>query len=59
MSDHLLCTVTITKTLTDDDIELEVEATTPEGNNVPLVDALGMIELAKDSLIRQSMGETD
>jgi hypothetical protein len=57
MTDHLLATVTITKTLTDDDVIIDITACDPEGDTMPLVDALGMIELGKDSLIRSSMGE--
>lgn len=53
-----LATITITKTLTSDDVLMFVDATTPDGgDDLPLVEALGMIELAKDTLIRQYMGE--
>lgn len=55
-----LATITITKTLTDDDVLIFVDATTPDdGDDLPLVEALGMIELAKDSLLRQYMGEDE
>jgi hypothetical protein len=54
-----LATITITKTLTDNDVLVFVDATCPDGEDVALVDALGMIELAKDTLIRTYMGGDD
>lgn len=55
--EYLLATITITKTMTNDDVILQVKATDPTGDDIALVDALGMIELGKDTLIRQKMGE--
>lgn len=52
--------VTITKLLVefgDDegtDVVVTIEAADPEGGQIALVDALGMIELGKDSLLRAS-----
>lgn len=57
MADFALATITITKTLTEDDVLVFVDATCPDGEDIALIDALGMIELAKDTLIRQAMGE--
>lgn len=54
-----LAVITITKTLTGNDVELFVDAACPDDSDVALVDALGMIELAKDTLIRTSMGYDD
>lgn len=56
---QVLATVTITKVLTEDDVLVYVDATLPADaeDDLPLVEALGMIELAKDTLIRQAMGE--
>lgn len=58
---QVLATVTVTKVLTEDDVFIYVDATLPadaEDEELPLVEALGMIELAKDTLIRQAMGES-
>jgi hypothetical protein len=58
MDDVTLATVTITKVLTeDDDILIRIDATCLDADDLPLVEALGMIELGKDTLIRQSTGE--
>lgn len=59
MSDDLtLATITITKTVTEDDVLVFCDATCPDGEDVPLVDVLGMLRLAEDTFIRQAMGET-
>lgn len=55
--DLTLATITITKTLTDDDVLVFVDATTAEGETLALVEALGMVALANDTLIRQAMGD--
>jgi hypothetical protein len=56
MGDVTLATITITKTLTKDDILVFVDATCAEGEELALIEALGMVELAKDTLIREAMG---
>lgn len=52
-----LATITITKSVTEDDVMVFVDATCPDDEDVALIEALGMIELAKDTLIRRGMGE--
>lgn len=47
-----IATITISKALTDDDVIVNVDS-----GDLPLIDALGMLEFAKDSLIREAMGE--
>lgn len=54
---QVLATITVTKTLTEDDVLIFTDATCPDGEDLPLVEALGMLELAKDTIIRQAMGE--
>lgn len=55
---YVMATVTITKVLTDDDVLIYCDATVPDSEeDVPLVEILGMIELSKDTFIRQAMGE--
>ena len=52
-----LATITITKTLTENDVLVFVDATCPDGDDVPLIDALGMLELAKSVLLDTAVGE--
>lgn len=57
-----VATVTIEKriiTLDDGSIDTvcTVQACDPDGAGIGLVDALGMIEFGKDTLIRDAMGE--
>ena len=60
MSDGLLLgTVVITKTLAADDILIDVQWTTPDGEDLAMVDALGMIEMAKDTILRSSDQQED
>ena len=47
-------TVTITRTVTNDDDLVFVDATCEEGDDLSLTEALGMIELAKATLIGQT-----
>lgn len=47
--------VTIVRTLTDDDVVDYVEAVVPGGDDLPLTEALGMMRLAEDTLIRERM----
>lgn len=51
MDDLTIGTITITKYLSDDAVLVSIEASDPDGDRLPLVDALGMLELAKDSLL--------
>jgi hypothetical protein len=52
MSEPLtLGTVTITRTLTGDDMAVEVSAETSDGDTLDLVESLGMLELAKMALL--------
>ena len=58
MSDAVrLATITITRDLTDDNDTVWVEAADACGEDLPLVEALGMLRFAEDSLIRLRMGE--
>lgn len=59
MTDMTIGTVTITKILTDDNVYVTTYSETPDGDPLLLIDALGMIEMAKDSLIRQARGEDE
>lgn len=59
-----LARVTITKVLVevgdeDTDILVKIECSTPDGDQVALVDSLGMIELGKDSLLQASRLDDD
>jgi hypothetical protein len=54
MDDVTLATVVITKVLTEDDIIIRIDATCLDADDLPLIEALGMIELGKDTLIRQT-----
>ncbi|MCW2759051.1 MAG: hypothetical protein JWO46_2797 [Nocardioidaceae bacterium] len=56
---YLLATIVITKTLTDDDVRVAVTVEDPEGDSIALVDALGMIEMAKDSLLHAPADDDD
>lgn len=55
-----IATITITSVLDDvSGVCTWTEAVTPDGEDVPLVHILGMFELAKDTFIRQAMGNDD
>ena len=51
--------ITIVRTLTEDDVLDTVEAVTPDGDDLPLTEALGMLRLAEDTLIRDRMEDSD
>jgi hypothetical protein len=52
MSEPLtLGTVTITRTLTGDDMAVEVSAQTSDGDTLDLVESLGMLRLAEAVLL--------
>lgn len=49
--------VVITRLMRNDDIVDHVTAETPDGCEIGLAEALGMMRLAEDTLIRSRMGE--
>lgn len=53
---RVIARVTITRFLTDDDIVDHVTAATAEGDELGLAEALGMMRLAEDTLIRSRQG---
>lgn len=56
----VIARVVITRTLSDDDDILDhVVAITNDGDELGLAEALGMMRLAEDSLIRSRMDEDD
>lgn len=52
-----LATITITKTLTEDDVLVCCNAAGTDGDDLALVEVLGMLRLAEDTFIRRAMGE--
>lgn len=55
--DLTIATITIIKTLTDDDVLVSCDASSPDGQDMALIDVLGMLRLAEDTFIRRAMGE--
>lgn len=55
----VLATVTITRYLTNDDIIDHVDAVTSDGYELGLAEALGMVELAKFTLVETYTSEMD
>lgn len=55
----VLATVTITRVLTGDDIIDHVSADTSDGYQLGLAEALGMMRLAEDTLIRSRVDDGD
>jgi hypothetical protein len=51
--------IEIVRTLTEDGLTDLAQAVDGEGEDLPLTEALGMLRLAEDTLIRVRMGETD
>lgn len=49
--------VIITRLMRDDDIVDHVTAQTPDGAEIGLAEALGMMRLAEDTLIRSRMSD--
>lgn len=47
----LLGTVTITRVLDEDDDRVYVDATTPDGEVLAVIEVLGMLELAKSIVL--------
>lgn len=58
MSSFEAARITIVRTVTEDDILDEVTAQTPDGDDLSITEALGMLRLAEDTLIRDRMGES-
>lgn len=56
-ADDEIARITIIRQLTDDDVIDHVAAVDPEGDDLPLTEALGMLRLAEDTLIRDRLGE--
>lgn len=50
-------TITIRRVLLGDRDFVTTEAVDTGGETLPLVEALGLLELAKDTVIREAMGE--
>lgn len=58
MSDAIrIAIITITRHLTEDNVLDDIEAVDGEGDDLPLTEALGMMRLAEDTLIREAMEE--
>lgn len=50
--------IEIVRTLGDDGDNVWVTAKDNQGDNLPLIESLGMIRLAEDTVIRVAMGES-
>lgn len=50
--------ITVVRRVTEDDVLDFVEALDGQGDEMPLTEALGMMRLAEDTLIRDRMGES-
>jgi hypothetical protein len=57
-SEMVIATVTITHVLTDERSIIYVVAEDASGDELSLVEALGLLRFAEDSVIRDRMGET-
>lgn len=55
----VVATITITRTLTSDDLIDRVTAADDEGNELGLAEALGMMRLAEDTLLRARLDDED
>jgi len=56
-SEWFTARITILRTLTEDDDVVSVEAVDGAGDDLPLVESLGLLRMAEDSVIRRAMGE--
>jgi hypothetical protein len=56
---QVLGRVEIVRTMTEDGLIDSARAADPAGEDLPLAEALGMMRLGEDTLIRERMGETD
>ena len=54
----LIATVTVTRVLTNDRDIIRVVAEDASGDDLALVEALGLLRFAEDSVIRDRMGES-
>lgn len=55
----VVATITITRTLTSNDLVDRVTAADDEGNELGLAEALGMMRLAEDTLLRARLDDQD
>ena len=56
----LVSCITISRYIEEDGQDLVyVEAVDSSGDVLPIVESLGLLELAKDTVIREAMGETE
>lgn len=56
---QVLGRIEIVRTMTDDGLIDSARAMDEAGEDLPLAEALGMMRLGEDTLIREHMGETD
>lgn len=56
---QVLGRVEIVRTMTDDGLIDSARAVDPAGEDLPLTEALGMMRVGEDTLIRERMGEAD
>jgi hypothetical protein len=54
-----VATITIRKTLTDDDLAITVDAVDDAGERLALLDALGLLEFAKLTLAEENLRDED
>lgn len=57
MTPREIARVTIIRHISDEDVIDQVEAVDTEGDDLPLTEALGMMRLAEDTLIRERMDD--
>lgn len=50
-NEYLVATVTVTKVMTDDDVLIYYEAVDADGDDIPVIDTVGMLEFAKHSVL--------
>lgn len=55
----LLGTVTVTKTLFDDDIVISTTWEKPDGDAIAAIDAVGMLEMGKNMILNPVEGDDD
>ena len=54
----LIARITVQRVLQDGRDVIYTEAVDAGGDNLPLVESLGLLRFAEDSIIRENMGET-
>lgn len=57
-ADVRIATITVTRDVTGDRDLVTVQTEDTAGDTLPLIEALGMLRFAEDSVIRDAMGET-